>query len=175
MHQLLRLLMLLAGNKRYSIAELKSRFEVTERTIYRYLDVIEDAGFVLNRINGRYNLQLENSNGRTLQKLLHFSEEEALVLYKTLSLIGGTSPMKERLIHKLHSLYDLRALSKVQDKSYLETIQNLSEAINTKRQVLLNAYRSSNSETITDRIVEAFEFLPDYSAIWCYDKEENFL
>jgi hypothetical protein len=109
-----------------------------------------------------------------LQKLLHFSEEEAYILYKTLSLIEGTSPIKERLVCKLNTLYDFRALSQLQDKSSLEIIRKLSEGIQHKKQVLLNAYRSSNSDSIHDHTVEAFEFLPDYTAIWCYDKDGEF-
>jgi predicted DNA-binding transcriptional regulator YafY len=174
MQELLRMLMLLSGNKRYSLHELQKHFDVSDRTIYRHLEAIESAGFVLNRLNGTYNLQLDNTNGRAIQKLLHFSEEEACILYKTLSLIEGTSPIKERLVCKLNSLYDLRVLSQIEDKSRMETIRKLSEAIGSKKQVQLNAYRSSNSESIHDRTVEAFEFLSDYSAIWCYDKEDKF-
>ncbi|MGI8635318.1 MAG: helix-turn-helix transcriptional regulator, partial [Segetibacter sp.] len=173
MQQLLRLLLLLSGNKRYTLHELHKRFDVSERTIYRYLDTIEDAGFVLNRMNGSYNLQLETTQARSLQKLLHFSEEEAYILYKTLSLIGGTSALKARLVCKLNAMYDFRALSQVEDKSHLETIRRLSEAIGAKKQVLLKGYRSSNSDSIHDRTVEPFEFLPDYKATWCYDKQSS--
>lgn len=173
MQQLLRLLMLLSGNKRYTLQELQKRFDVSERTIYRYLDTIEDAGFVVNRMSGSYNLQAETTHARSLQKLLHFTEEEAYILYKTLSLIEGASPLKERLVNKLNTLYDFRALSQVQDKSSIEIISKLGEAIREKKQVLLLAYRSSNSDSIHDRTVEAFEFLPDYSAIWCYDNESK--
>jgi proteasome accessory factor C len=71
-------------------------------------------------------------------------------------------------------LYNTRALSQSEEKSQLQIIKKLSEAIAGKRQVLLKDYRSSNSQSIDDRFVEAFEFLPDYSAIWCYDKEDRF-
>ncbi len=173
MQQLLRMLMLLSGNRRYSLQELQNRFNVSDRTIYRYLDTIEDAGFVLNRMHGSYNLQVDSPPARSLQKLLHFSEEEAYILYKTLSLIEGTSPIKERLVCKLNTLYDFRALSQLQDKSSLEIIRKLSEGIQHKKQVLLNAYRSSNSDSIHDRTVEAFEFLPDYTAICVMIKRVN--
>lgn len=173
MQQLLRLLMLLAGTKRYTLHELQNRFDVSERTIYRYLDTIEEAGFVLNRMNGSYNLQADTPSARSLQKLLHFTEEEAYILYKTLSLIEGASPLKERLVNKLNTLYDFRALSQIPDKSSIQIISKIGEAIREKKQVLLLAYRSSNSDSIHDRTVEAFEFLPDYSGIWCYDKESK--
>lgn len=174
MQELLRILMLLAGNKRYSLHELQTKFECSERTVYRHLDAIEDAGFVLNRANGTYNLQLDTPHARTLQKLLHFSEEEAYIFYKALATIEGDSFIKEWLICKLNSLYDFKALSQVKDKSVVEVIRKLGEAIRAKKQVVLYNYRSSHSHSIHDRTVEAFEFLPDYTAIWCYDNDDAF-
>jgi proteasome accessory factor C len=174
MQDLLRMLMLLAGNKRYTLQELQDIFDISERTVFRHINAIEDAGFIVNRVNSSYNLCLNTPNARTLQKLLQFAEEEVSILYETLSLTEGTTPLKERLLCKLNTLYNTRALSQSEEKSQLQIIKKLSEAIAVKRQVLLKDYRSSNSQSINDRTVEAFEFLPDYSAIWCYDKEDKF-
>ena len=146
---------------------------MSDRTVYRHLETIELSGFVLIRENRTYRLAPEASNAQTLQKLLHFSEEEAYILYKTLSLIDGDTPVKERLVRKLNTLYDFRILSQMQDKSSIEIVSKLGEAIRHKKQVLLCAYRSSNSDNISDRIVEPFEFLPDYSGVWCFDKKSN--
>ena len=165
--------MLLTGNRLYSLHELMERFDVSDRTVYRHLEIIKRSGFVLISENGSYRLASETTNAQTLQKLLYFSEEEAYILYKTLSLIDGKTPVKERLVRKLNTLYDFRVLSTMQDKSGIEIVSKLGKAIRNKRQVMLCAYRSSNSDNISDRIVEPFEFLPDYSAIWCYDKESG--
>lgn len=174
MQELLRMLMLLGGNKRYTLQELQDIFEISERTVFRHINAIEDAGFVVNRVNSTYNLCLNTPNARTLQKLLHFAEEEVSILYETLLLTEGTTPLKERLLCKLDTLYNARALSQSEEKSQIQIIKKLSEAIACKKQVSLKAYRSSNSQSINDRTVEAFEFLHDYSAIWCYDKEDKF-
>ena len=97
MQKLLRLLMLLSGNRKYSLAELTEKFKVSERTVYRYLETFEAAGFVLDRNDGKYRLQKDTASTRSLQTLMHFSEEEVLILYDTLVLIEGTSPVKEQL------------------------------------------------------------------------------
>lgn len=173
MLKLLRLLMLLSNNRRYTIDELEARTNQAKRTIYRHLVEIENAGFVLNRSNGTYQLQTNSESAKTLQKLLHFSEEEAYLLYKTIGLLEGDSTIKNRLAGKLNSLYDFRALSLLQGKNSHEAVNRLGKAIREKRQVLLKAYRSSNSETITDRTVEPFDFLSDYSGVWCFDPESN--
>lgn len=173
MLKLLRLLMLLSGNRCYTLAELMERFGQSDRTIYRHLEEIENAGFVLNRTNGTYRLQTDNHAVKSLRSLLHFSEEEAYVLYKTINTLQGASLIKDRLAGKLNALYDFRALSLSPAKYTHEAVNRLGEAIRENRQVLLKAYRSGNSDTITDRTVEPFGFLSDYSGIWCYDPESS--
>ncbi len=173
MLKLLRLLMLLSGNRRYTLVELMERFDQSDRTIYRHLEEIENAGFVLNRHNGTYQLQTDNHAVKSLQKLLHFSEEEAYLLYKTIDLLQGESPIKNRLAGKLNSLYDFRALSQLPGKNTHEAVNRLGAAIRDGKRVMLRSYRSGNSDNITDRTVEPFDFLTDYSGVWCYDPESN--
>lgn len=173
MQRLLRLLMLLAGNRKYSLTELMEKTEASERTVYRYLETFETAGFVLERNEGTYRLQKETAPTRSLQNLMHFSEEEVLILYDTLGLIEGTSPVKEQLVRKLNVLYDYKALEQLQQSNDLVKIHRLSDAIRNKKQVKLKNYRSSNSAQITDRRGEPFDFLPDYRSVWCYEYESN--
>jgi len=173
MQKLLRLLMLLSGNRKYSFAEITEKFEVSERTVYRYLETFEAADFILDRNDGKYRLQKDAASTRSLQTLMHFSEEEVLILYDTLVLIEGTSPVKEQLIRKLNLLYDYKALEQLQKSNDLTKIHTLRTAIQNKKQVALKNYRSSNSDKITDRKVEPFGFQPDYLAVWCYEHESH--
>jgi len=173
MQRLLRLLMMLSGKRWYSLQEIMELLESSDRTVYRYLETFESAGFVLEKNNGTYRLQKDTTNTRSLQNLMHFSEEEVLILYETLALIEGTSSVKEQLIRKLNVLYDYKAVKEMQQKDDLTKIQILSDAIRNKKQVCLKSYRSSNSDKITDRIVEPFDYMPDYRSVWCYEKESN--
>jgi proteasome accessory factor C len=173
MSRLLRLLMLLNNTRTYSMQELEERTEMSDSTLYRYLDTFEEAGFLINRHNGRYNLKAEDKNVRSLNKLFHFSEEEAYILYQTLSLLEKSSPVKEKLIHKLHTLYDFRSMAAAQQNSRIGLISTITTAIDEKKQLEIVAYRSSNSDTITNRIVEPFRFLDDHAAIWCFDIADN--
>jgi len=165
--------MLLSGNRRYTLAELMEKFDQSDRTIYRHLEEIENAGFVLIRNSGTYQLQTDTDAVKSLQRLLHFSEEEAYLLYKTIDLLQGESPIKNRLAGKLNALYDFRALSQLPGKNTHEAVNRLGAAIRESKQVMLRAYRSGNSDHITDRTVEPFDFLTDYSGVWCYDPESN--
>ncbi len=173
MEKLIRVLMLLSGNRSYSRAEIAERFDIAERSVYRYLRAIENAGFVLDRREARYRLILDNPNGKSLNNLLHFSEEEAYLLYKTLAELKAGSPLRERLVKKLNVLYDFKALARLEQDNELERVHVLGEAMNYKKQVMLQQYRSSNSGAVTDRKVEPFRFMEDYKAVWCYDTEDK--
>lgn len=169
MQRLLRLLMLLIGKRLYTRAELAERSGISERTIFRYFNTIESAGFVLERKEDGYCLKTNTAAVKELQHLLHFSTEEAFLLYKTMAQLQGTSPLKDNLARKLNTLYDFRALAQLKEGNVHEQVHFLSEAIRNKQQVCLHNYRSSNSENITDRKVEPFDFLADYTAVWCFD------
>lgn len=177
MEKLLRVLMLLSGNRNYSITEMKERCHKSERSIYRYLDIIERSGFILDRKNDpegcRYRLITDKSYGRALESLLHFSEEEAWLLYRVLTDLKAGSALKERLVRKLNILYDFKALENLEKTNDLQRVHVLRDAINHKKQVLLLQYRSSNSGAIADRKVEPFEFTEDYCAVWCFDTKDK--
>ncbi|MBS1744678.1 MAG: WYL domain-containing protein [Bacteroidetes bacterium] len=166
--RILRLLVMLSGTRWYSMAELEHRFYMSARNLRRDLDLIEACGFVLERENG-YRLQATHTANRNLKNLLHFSEEEVSILYQTLARIEGDSPVKERLVRKMNAFYDLRALEQLRERDDLTKVRIIRQSMAAKKQVKLIAYRSSNSNSIDNRIVEVFDFLPDYRAAWCYD------
>lgn len=169
MEKTLRLLMLLSGNRTYSLNEIKERFDISERTVYRYLNQIESSGFVVNRQNGRYRLLHESPNTKVLNQLFHFTEEEAHIFIHSLSQLQISNEAVKKLIKKLHALYDFRALKQLKGSTSIEKVQKLSQAIQNKQSVVLHQYASSNSATVQDRKVEAFKFMADYDAIWCLD------
>lgn len=166
--RILRLLMMLSGNKKYAMPELEDKMEMSARSLRRDLNLIESSGFLLDRKKG-YRLQSDRSTNRDLKNLMHFSEEEISILYQTLSLIEEDSPLKERLVRKMNAFYDLKALEQLRQKDDLTKVHTIRDSLEQKKQVILKAYRSSNSNNIEDRAVEVFDFLPDYRAIWCYD------
>lgn len=172
MEKAIRLLMLLSGNRKYSLNELKDRFEVSERTVYRYLNNIEDAGFILDRQDGLYRLAPNTSKIKNLHQLFHFTEEEAEIFYHSLSNLNLENEATNRLLNKLHTLYDFKALKRIKETSNVEKIRNLTNGINQKKKVLLRNYRSSHSSTVSDRLVEPFQYMEDYKAIWCFDLKD---
>ena len=47
LERLLRLIKMLIGNMSYSLSEVSDRLEMSERTVYRYIETFKDAGFVV--------------------------------------------------------------------------------------------------------------------------------
>ncbi|HAJ80238.1 MAG TPA: hypothetical protein DCO75_10765 [Fibrobacteres bacterium] len=170
---ILRMLVLLSGESRHTIPELARRFSCSERTVYRDLETIENAGFVIDRNQGVCMLDLCRAETERLNCLFHFSDEEAYIFYRALERIKGGTYANDGLVRKLDTLYDFCALSSLSKKAEMETIHILDDAMNSKKQVNLHSYRSSNGETIANRIVEPFDFLPEYSAVWCFDLQDK--
>lgn len=173
MEQLLRMLMMLSGTRSFSLDEIAERFQKSERTIYRQLNTLENAGFVLERTEDpagmRYKLAVNTQTNKDLRKLIHFTEDEASLIYKLLSELDGSTQLKDQLLRKLHGLYDVKAIHQFQKSFEIERIQKLDVAIQSKKQIILKNYRSSHSSTTLDRRVEPVQFLEDYKAIWCLD------
>ncbi|MEL4403087.1 WYL domain-containing protein, partial [Shewanella algae] len=55
----------------------------------------------------------------------------------------------------------------------IKIISIINKAIEEKKQLQIDSYRSSNSSTVLNRLVEPFSFINDYSATWCYDLDDN--
>ncbi|HRP84067.1 MAG TPA: WYL domain-containing protein [Saprospiraceae bacterium] len=168
----LRLLMMLSGSRRYTMAELMDKFAMSECNLRRDLLLLESAGFVLDRKNG-YRIVLEGNRSGVLKKILHFSEEEIALIYGALTTLDAASSIKARLLKKMNAFYDLKVIEKLKEKDDLQKVSLLRRSMEQGKQVILSNYRSSNSQTIEDRQVEAFDFGPDYETVWCYDLRDH--
>ncbi len=168
----LEIILYLLGSFGYSKDEIMARFQLPERTMYRYLNSIREAGIVLDHKNGYYRINRNEGAGKDLSDLLHFSEEEAWILSKAIHSIEDSNMIKKNLIDKLYSLYNVEGIARVAiKKEQTENIHAILEAIKTKRQIILKQYKSANSDEITDRIVEPVSFTSSFVNIWCYELE----
>lgn len=170
LRKMLEILLLLSGNRLYSVRDLAEKYGSSERTIYRYIDTFKEAGLVFDGRDGVFHIDKCNSEFKEISELLHFNEEEAYILSKAIHAIDDTNLIKSNLIKKLYSLYDFnRVADTVVKKEHSENVHRILEAIKHKRQVRLVEYRSASSESITDRLVEPFDFSTNYISIWCYE------
>ena len=172
--RMLRLMKMLTANTTYTVDDIAERLDMSRRTIYRYIDSFREAGFVIKKSGQHIRLDKESPHFKDISQLVHFTQEEAVILKRAIESIDDTNLLKQNLKRKLYSVYDNKILADTIVKgSNSATVHTLIEAIEEHRQVILRAYRSSHGGAVRDRRVEPFAFTTNYVQVWCYDTESH--
>ncbi|MDO4758987.1 MAG: WYL domain-containing protein [Rikenellaceae bacterium] len=172
--RLLRLMKMLTANTTYTVDELAERLDMSRRTIYRYIDTFREAGFVIKKSGEYIRLDKASPHFKDISQLVHFTEEEAVILKSAIESIDDTNLLKQNLKRKLYAVYDNKTLADtvVRGKN-APNIRTLIEAIEEERQVILRGYQSAHGSAVRDRRVEPFAFTTNYVQVWCYDTEDG--
>ena len=175
--KLLRLMKLLTGNVSRTIDHLAKEMGITSRTVYRYIDTIRDAGFVVNKLYGNvYAMGKMNRGLSDFNKLIYFTDEEAYIAARMIEGIDNNNVLKRDLQRKLASVYDSTSIANyIDNPANAANVEALADAIKHKKQVILKQYESAHSDEAKDRLVEPIEFTANMIDIWAYDidKDEN--
>ena len=172
--RMLRLMKMLTANTSYTVDELAERLSMSRRTIYRYIDTFREAGFVIKKSDNHIRLDKASPHFKDISQLVHFTEEEAVILKRAIESIDDTNMLKLNLKRKLYSVYDNKILADtIVRGSNAATVHALIEAIEGEQQVILHNYRSSHGGVVRDRRVEPFAFTTNYVQVWCYDTESH--
>ena len=168
--RVLRLMMLLTANNRYTIEDLSEKLETSPRTIYRYLDTFKDAGFFVTKNGPYFKLDKKSRYFKDISQLIHFTEEEAYILNSAIESIDPTNTIKQNLKAKLASVYDYKMLAECVVKGEnARNVNSIIEAIEEKRQIILHDYTSAHSKKVSDRLVEPLSFTTNYIQVWAYE------
>ena len=173
--RVLRLMKMMTGNMNYTVEDLAERLETSPRSIYRYIETFKDAGFVVQKVDGGvYRLGKESKYFKSISQLIHFTDEEAHIVNQLIEALDDTNMLKQNLRKKLTSVYNCTSMANcvVKGKNAIN-INNVIEAIEGRRQVVLKNYASSHTGIIRDRLVEPFGFTTNYIQIWCYEPESG--
>ena len=175
LQRMLEILLYLSSGIKRSVGETAQRFNISERTVLRYIRTFRDVGFIIPRpVDGLYSIDKNSPYFREIDELLHFSREEAYILQKAIHSISDENLLKQNLIRKLYSLYDFdRVANTIVKKEHSENIHHLIKAIKGKYKVILRGYFSANSNEIKDRLVEPFGFTTNYVATWAFDTDDQ--
>jgi proteasome accessory factor C len=170
-HKILRVLQLISLLKKEpskSIKFLAGIVDSTDRTIYRYLDLIKELGFDLQRDSfNRYFIVSDSENLET-----EFTREEAHFLKELVLTAGKNNKLKDALLKKIYLKSEITIQGNHLLNAYLgKVVSDLSKAITEKKQVLLKKYQSANSNTISDRLVEPISFTDNYSSLCAFEIE----
>ncbi len=171
---MLRLMKMMTANTSYSVDDMAERLDMSRRTIYRYIDTFREAGFVIKKSGNHIRLDKESPHFKDISQLVHFTEEEAVILKRAIESIDDTNMLKQNLKRKLYSVYDNKILADtIVQGSAAASVHTLIEAIENRRQVTLHDYRSAHGSAVRDRQVEPFAFTTNYVQAWCYDCESH--
>ncbi len=172
--RMLRLMKLLTANNSYSVDELAERLAMSRRTVYRYIDTFRQAGFVIKKRGEFIRLDKESPHFKDISQLVHFTEEEAIILRRAIESIDDTNLLKLNLKSKLYSVYDSGVLADTVVKGKNSSnVHQLIEAIENREGVVLRGYQSAHRGVVRDRRVEPFAFTTNYVQVWCYDLEDG--
>lgn len=172
--RLLRLMKMLTANTTLTVDELAERLGMSRRTIYRYIDTFREAGFVIKKSGEHIRIDKESPHFKDISQLVHFTEEEAIILKRAIENIDEGNLLKQNLKRKLYSVYDNRTLADTIVKGgNAANIHTLIEAIEEHKCVILHDYRSSHTGSTADRAVEPFAFTTNYVQVWCFDRADR--
>jgi predicted DNA-binding transcriptional regulator YafY len=170
--RLLRLLFFLSGSYPKTRKECTDFLDVRDSAFYNYCNEINNIGFKLRQKDGKYWVEADDKPTQMLANLLHFSEEEAYILAKSIDAIEGYSIPATRLKQKLVTFLNHdKAVEAYLKKEKPEVVSILNKAIKNKKQVLLVNYSSGNSQTVRNRRVEPFGFKDDFNLFWAFDTD----
>ena len=172
--KLLRLMKLLTGNVSRTIDQLAAELGITPRTVYRYIDTIREAGFVVNKLYGNVFAMGKVARGLSdFNRLIYFTEEEAFITARLIEGIDDNNVLKRDLQRKLASVYDCTSIANyIGNAANAANVEAIVDAIKHKKQVVLKQYESAHSNDAKDRLVEPIEFTANMIDIWAYDVDK---
>jgi len=171
--KLLRLFQIIAVLKtgRWSIKSLAERFDTSERTIYRYVKLLEEIELLVEKdFDGKYFIHSSEDELGTSE----FTLEEMKLIKKLIQTEVDNNPLKELLLKKLSLNSELdKVPNLIVNARRGKLVEQLSQAIKEKKQLVLRNYHSANSSEITDRLVEPIGFGDNYQTIMALDTKDK--
>ena len=154
-----------------TIRQLAQRFDSSERTIYRYLTLLEEASFLIEQdFQNRYFIVTSEDDPAQAQ----FSMEETKLIRKLIQGGAADNPLKNTLLKKLALNSELDSMPRLFVKARLgRFVDQLAESIRNKKQVVLKNYHSANSNEVKDRLIEPIHFGDNYQSIMALDTTDK--
>lgn len=166
--RVLQLISLLKKEPAKSIRFLSGILESTDRTVYRYLDLVKELGFELQKDQNNKFLIIGNDDYETVS----FSNEEATLLRDLVLTTGKESKLRDSLLQKIYLQSELAIQGNHILKAQLgKMVTVINTAINENKRVILKSYHSINSQKISDRLIEPICLTDNYNSICGFEVE----
>jgi predicted DNA-binding transcriptional regulator YafY len=164
----LQLIALLKKEPAKSIRFLAGVLESTDRTVYRYLDLVKELGFELHK---DHNNKFQIVGGDEYQQI-SFSNEEVSLLRDLVLSTGKDSKLKDSLLQKIYLQSELAIQGNHILKANLgRMVEKINYSITEKKRILLKGYHSLNTQKISDRIIEPITLTDNYNSVCGFEVE----
>jgi proteasome accessory factor C len=162
-YRVFRLINLLKSSPSKSIKRLSESMEISERSLYRYMELLVEVGFVVHKdSSNRYYLNHD--------QIESFTKEEAEFISQSISSNQKNNPLIKSIRTKLVLLDEMNVASnEIVASHYSKVISRLQESIETKSQVILSKYQSASTESVSDRLVEPVSFSSNFDSITAFE------
>ncbi len=170
-HRILRVFKLITLLKTFpakSIKRLGQSLEISERSCYRYLDLLAELGFEVDKDpNHKFYLRSETISEP-------FTKEESQLIHEALSVAANNNPLAVSIQAKLPYLVESQTRANQVMASHLaKLVSQIQEAIKNDKQVRIFKYQSASSESISDRLIEPIGFTDNYQTLCACEVESQ--
>jgi proteasome accessory factor C len=161
-----QLINLLKTEPAKSMKHISEVLNSTERTLYRYFNLLEELGFQIHRDElNRVYIPSDHIGNEVA-----FSREEIVFLKKLLQSAGKNVKIKDSILSKLLVHSDVQIGTRLALNAHLgKIVETISQGLETKRQVVLRKYHSFHTNSISDRIVEPIAFTENYRSLVAFE------
>lgn len=167
-NKLLRLLQLISVLQTSPAKTMKTIAKLiggTERTVYRYLDLLRAVGFNVEKdINSK--IYIDNGNLDIKQM---FTFEEIKLIQEAILVVAKNSPLKDSIIKKLSFNNEALAGNNLLKVHLSNLVEKVTKGIQERKVIVLKKYYSANSQQINDRQVEPIKFTDNYTSLIAYE------
>lgn len=168
-YRVLQLITQLQNKPPKSIRYMANLLECTERTTYRYIDLLKQLGFDIQKDDHNKFFILNDMLNEE-----HFTSEEASYLVEMIRTVGKENVLKDAILKKIYLKSEVSHQANSLFKAHLsKLVEKINIGIANNKKVVLKQYHSVNSNKISDRLVEPIQFTENYNAICAYEVESQ--
>lgn len=164
-YRVLQLITQLQNKPSKSVRFMANFLECTERTTYRYIDLLKQLGFDIQKDEHNKFFILSDKDSDDI-----FTKEEAGYLIEMIKTVGKENKLQQSVLKKIYLKSEVSHQANSLFKAHLsKLVEKLNYGIANHKKVLLKQYHSVNSNKISDRLVEPFQFTENYNAICAFE------
>lgn len=166
----MRLLELLIANQGLRKESICNEIGISPRTMYRYLELFEDAGFNVQRGKESFGIDPSSPFIANITKHSRLKPSDLNTIHSLIENANSNQMSIRNLKASMRSIYGMEFSDDAKgDKTFADNTNLLLRAIAEKRKVVLREYYSPHSQTTSDRLVEPYKMLLNNLEVRCYE------